>query len=88
MSSEPTRIEKRSLEAHVELCAKRYTYLEAHLDNLNNKITKVEKNIDQVLELVQDIERKQSDRTINWGVGIITSLLGVIAWLATTYVFK
>lgn len=86
--TEPSRIERRSLEAHVELCAKRYNYLETHLDNLETKITKVEETVDQVLELVQGLERKRNDQVINWGVGIITALLTVLAWVFTTYVFK
>ena len=34
---EATDIEKKSLEAHVELCAERYRYLEEKLDSLENR---------------------------------------------------
>ena len=40
--SETTEIEKKSLEAHVELCAERYSSLDQRLDNLNVNINKVE----------------------------------------------
>jgi len=86
--TEPTRIERRSLEAHVELCAKRYSYLESKMESLDEKITKVESVVDQMLELLSKNERKQNDRLINWGVGIITSLLGALTWVVTTFVFK
>jgi prefoldin subunit 5 len=86
--TEPTRIERRSLEAHVELCAKRYSYLESKMESLDEKITKVESVVDQMYELLSNNERKHNDRLINWGVGIITSLIGVLAWVVTTFVFK
>jgi len=86
--TEPTRIERRSLEAHVELCAKRYSYLESKMESLDEKITKVESVVDQMLELLSNNERKHNDRLISWGVGIITSLIGVLAWVVTTFVFK
>lgn len=86
--SEPTRIERRSLEAHVELCAKRYSYLETKIESMDEKIDKVESVVEQVFELVSSMERKQNDRLINWGVGIITTLLGVVGWLVTTFVLK
>lgn len=86
--SEPSRIERRSLEAHVELCAKRYNYLETHLDSLEAKISKVEATADQVLELVQRIENQRNNRLISWGVGIIAALFSALGWLLTTYVFK
>lgn len=86
--TEPTRIERRSLEAHVELCAKRYSYLESKMESLDEKITKVESVVDQMYELLSTNERKHNDRLINWGVGVITSLIGVLAWVVTTFVFK
>lgn len=34
----PTDIEKESLEAHVELCAMRYSQLESRLENIETKV--------------------------------------------------
>jgi hypothetical protein len=34
----PTNIEKESLEAHVELCAIRYSQLETRLENIETKV--------------------------------------------------
>ena len=39
------KIERESLEAHVDICAERYDRLEVRLDNLNEK---VEKNSDLI----------------------------------------
>lgn len=36
--SSPTDIEKESLEAHVELCAMRYSSLEKRLDTIERKV--------------------------------------------------
>ena len=40
MENYSTDIEKKSLEAHVELCAERYRSLDERLDGFNNKIEK------------------------------------------------
>ena len=40
-----TDIEKKSLEAHVELCAERYANLENKLDSLETRMDKMEKYI-------------------------------------------
>lgn len=39
MSSQPTDIEKESLEAHVELCAMRYSQLESRLETIETKVS-------------------------------------------------
>jgi len=45
---EPTDIEKKSLEAHVELCAERYNALNEKLYNLDNKINSVATMVKEV----------------------------------------
>ena len=37
--ADTTDIEKKSLEAHVELCAERYRLLETKLESMDEKIT-------------------------------------------------
>jgi hypothetical protein len=39
--ADTTNIEKKSLEAHVELCAERYSALESRLDNVDSKISQL-----------------------------------------------
>lgn len=86
--SETTEIEKKSLEAHVELCAERYSSLDQRLDNLGEKISKVEQSIDTIKDMLSDYVEKNNDRLIAWGVGIIGILVGTIGWLLSSYVFK
>ena len=86
--SEPTEIEKKSLEAHVELCAERYHFLEERLLSLDEKIAEVATGVAELKSAVNKIVEKNNDRLINWGIGIIVTLLGTCAWLIQHYVFK
>lgn len=86
--SETTEIEKKSLEAHVELCAERYKSLDERLDFLGEKIARVEEFTSEIKDAVHKLGEKSNDRLIGWGVGIIASLIGMVGWLLTHYVFK
>ena len=86
--SETTEIEKKSLEAHVELCAERYSSLDQRLDNLGDKINRVEDCVEDIKEMMAAHVEKHNDRLIAWGVGIIGILIGTIGWLMASYVFK
>jgi prefoldin subunit 5 len=83
---EATEIEKKSLEAHVELCAERYNALEDKITSLDTKISNVSTMIKEVKDCVTKLTEKQNDRLINWGVGIIgfliASMVGLIAYIA------
>jgi prefoldin subunit 5 len=86
--SEPTEIEKKSLEAHVELCAERYSSLDQRIDGINEKIEKVEQCVEDIKDIMSAHVEKHNDRLIAWGVGIIATLVGTVGWLIATYVFK
>jgi hypothetical protein len=85
---EATDIEKKSLEAHVELCAERYNALEEKLETLENTITSVASMVKDVKDAVSKMAEKQNDRLIGWGVGIIGALGATVIYLVTHYVFK
>jgi hypothetical protein len=85
---EATDIEKKSLEAHVELCAERYNALEAKLETLEGKIGGVAAMVKEVKDCVSKMSEKQNDRLIGWGIGIISALLATTVYLITHYVFK
>lgn len=85
---EATDIEKKSLEAHVELCAERYNALEDKLTHLDNKIGSVATMVKEVKDSLIKLTEKQNDRLIGWGVGIIASLCGTVGWLVAHYIFK
>lgn len=84
---EATDIEKKSLEAHVELCAERYNALEEKITNLDNKITGVGSMIKDVKETVHKMAEKNNDRLITWGVGLIGIFAGSTVYLLVHYVF-
>ena len=85
---ETTEIEKKSLEAHVELCAERYNALETKLCVLEDKLSGLKTMIVEVHTLVEKMADKRTDQLIGWGIGIIGFLVATVGWLLTHYVFK
>ena len=85
---ETTDIEKKSLETHVELCAQRYKYLEEKLETVEQTVINLNAVVREVHDMVQSMSQRNTDRLINWGVGIIVSLVGIVGWLLTHYVLK
>jgi chromosome segregation ATPase len=83
-----TDIEKKSLEAHVELCAERYKFLETKLEALESKMSKLTSGIDELKGMVSGITQKRNDQLIGWGIGIIGFLMASVGWLLAHYVFK
>jgi chromosome segregation ATPase len=81
--SDTTDIEKKSLEAHVELCAERYRFLENELKSVNEKVTGLETMIQQVHAMVAKITEKRNDQLVTWGIGIMSVMVAIIAWLAS-----
>ena len=85
---EATDIEKKSLEAHVELCAERYNALEDRLATLDGKITSVGSMVKEVKDCVGKLTEKNNDRLISWGVGIIGALTASLIYVIIHYVIK
>ena len=85
---ETTDIEKKSLETHVELCAQRYKYLEEKLETVEQTVINLNAVVREVHDMVQTMSQRNTDRLINWGVGIIVFLTGIVGWLLTHYVLK
>lgn len=86
--SDTTDIEKKSLEAHVELCAERYKLLETKLENVETGIATAKVMIQSVSDTVTKMSEKNNDRLIKWGVGIIATLAAACGWLLTHYLSK
>ena len=82
---EPTDIEKKSLEAHVELCAERYKLLETKLETVEQGVITTKDMVHDLSETVSKMAEKSNDRLIKWGVGIIATLAGTCGWLLTHY---
>ena len=81
-----TDIEKKSLEAHVELCAERYRMLELKIETVEREVGEVKHMMSDVHGIVRKMGEKRNDQLIAWGIGIIGALLGVVGWLATHYI--
>jgi hypothetical protein len=84
--SETTDLEKKSLEAHVDLCAQRYRFLEQKLDAVEDKILGLNTVIREIHDMIQVMSEKRNDQLVNWGLGIMGTMLAVIAYLVTTFV--
>lgn len=90
-SRSTTNIEKENLEAHVELCAIRYSQLNEKLDSLDERMNSVESHLVAIRETItqdhQSIARATDKRFLAIGGALLTilatSLLGLITILLT-----
>lgn len=83
-----TEIEKKSLEAHVELCAERYANLDTRLDNLETRMEKIEGLVIEVKEAIAGSGNAQSKQLITIGTSIIGVLLTAVIGLLTHLILK
>jgi predicted nucleic acid-binding Zn-ribbon protein len=77
-----TDIEKKSLEAHVELCAERYANLENKLDSLETRMDKMEKYMLEIRNSLSGSENNQFKTIIAVG----TTLMGALVAGAITLI--
>lgn len=88
MSVEATDIEKKSLEAHVELCAERYNALEDKMVAMAENIAHLCSMVQEVKSSISKLTEKNTDRLISWGIGIIGFLSASTIYLISHYVIK
>jgi chromosome segregation ATPase len=86
--SDTTEIEKKSLEAHVELCAERYKLLEHKLVSVETGIEEVRENVENIGTKIDSMSTRRNDQLIGWGIGIIGFLVATVAWMLQQYVLK
>lgn len=86
--SDPTDLEKKSLEAHVDLCAQRYRFLETKMEAVETQISGLKEVTAEVHDMVHAMSAKRSDQLIAWAGGTIVFLLGIVGYLLTTFVIK
>lgn len=90
--SATTEIEKKSLEAHVELCAERYKNLDNKLDTvekrvgeverkLENKMSAMEVVLDDIREMITKMQHHRNNQLISWGIAIIAALISMVGFL-------
>jgi len=80
-----TEIEKKSLEAHVELCAERYSNLETKLENLDYRMDKIEGHIVDIKDSLGKVGGESNKTLITIGtavfVAMLTGMIGVVLHL-------
>ena len=80
--SQPTDIEKKSLEAHVEICAVRYATLENKLENLDGRMDKLEEHIIDIKDSLSNVGSEGNKTLITIGTAIFVALLsGVFGFI-------
>jgi hypothetical protein len=82
-----TEIEKKSLEAHVELCAERYRFLENKLETVDQKMTALDDMIKKVYDTLNIMADQRNNQLMSWGLGLISLLVGIVGYLLVVYVF-
>lgn len=76
--STPTDIEKKNLEAHVEICAVRYGALETKLSNLEQRMDKMELYLIGIKESLESKMEDRSKAVMGWTITILGVLLSAI----------
>lgn len=99
MVSNTTEIEKKNLEAHVELCAERYKNLDNKLDTVEERVSTIERKLElkmasvetalvEIKEMIVKTQDKRNNQLIRWGIGIISTLVSVVGFLLWHFVVK
>ena len=57
-------IEKKSLEAHVDLCAERYKSMANNIEGLDKKVDRLEMMINEVHGMVQKMAQRRTDQLL------------------------
>jgi hypothetical protein len=83
-----TDIEKKSLEAHVELCAERYRFLENKLETVESTVSAMNVMVADIRSMMDEVVNKRNDQIIKWGTAIIGVLIASIGYLLMQYVIK
>ena len=86
--STPSDIEKKSLEAHVEICAVRYGALETKLTNLEQRMDKMEMYLIGIKESLENKLEDRSKSVMGWTITILGVLLSAILGYLGHALFK
>ena len=85
---EATDIEKKSLEAHVELCAERYNALEDKMTAMGANIAHLCEMVAEVKNNVSQMNNQRNNQLLNWAVGSIGVLMAALGYMVSHYVLK
>jgi chromosome segregation ATPase len=76
-------LEKKSLEAHVDLCAERYSQLNDKLDQMDQRLGNLEITMQDLNRTVNTFKHETVTRYLTWAGVIIATLCGTVGWLAS-----
>lgn len=83
---EPTDLEKKNLETHVDLCAARYRFLEEKMASVEEKVDDLEDLTKQIHQCVIQYNERRNEQIIKWAGGIIAILIAVSGWAVGTII--
>jgi hypothetical protein len=83
-----TDIEKKSLEAHVELCAERYRFLENKLETVESTVSAMNVMVADIRSMMDEVVNKRNDQIIKWGTAVIGVLVASSGYLLMHYVIR
>ncbi len=83
-----TDIEKKSLEAHVELCAERYSNLNDRLESLDSRMGKIESLIAEVKQAIASAPNESNKTLIAIGTTVVGAMIGAIITLVVHLKWK
>lgn len=76
--STTTDIEKKNLEAHVELCAERYKNLDHKLSTLDDRMTVIERHVVEIKESITNKTGGINKQMIAIGTTILGTMFAAI----------
>ena len=76
-------LEKKSLEAHVDLCAERYDQLNHKLESMNQRLALLEHSVNDLNKTLQQFKQATVTTYLTWAGGIIAILCALVGWLAS-----
>jgi len=74
----PTEIEKKNLEAHVEICAVRYNNLDTKLSNLEQRMDKMELYLIGIKDSIDSKLENRSNNVMGWTISILGVILSAL----------
>ena len=88
MSTNTTELEKKSLEAHVVICAERYMVLETKIDSLEDRLDKLESHVVDIKNTIAASSDGHNKQLITIATTVIGVLLTAIFGLITHVLSK
>lgn len=80
--TQPTELEKESLEAHVDLCALRYEQMEKRLEQMDEKFEKIDQRFNSLENKMDKLESSHK----RGNTQIMVALIGATATIIGSFI--